>query len=151
MATRRITIAIVTAIAVFSAACTSSAVESTTTVTAASTTVPSEIPDLEFGSGEVPFTVPADFPIPDTGVIGTTMIDGVNGRSEMNVNIPGAVSDVVRYYETNLPALGFAITDSKGSESEWNISLTKGGVTATIRLAFGAPGLTTATFSFNHA
>ncbi len=152
MANHRLVIATVVVIAVLGAACTSDATQTSTTIAATSTTtLPTEIPDLEFGSGEVPFTVPADFPIPGSAVVGTTMIDGVNGRSEMNVNIPAAVTDVVKFYETNLPALGFAITDSRGTEGEWDISHSKDGVTGTIHLAFGGSGLTTATFSFDHA
>ena len=145
-------IAIVATVAVFGAVCTGRSTVTPTTVPAASTpTIPPELPDLEFGSGAVPFTVPVDFPIPRSAVIGTTMIDGVNGRSEMNVNIPAAVPEVVKYYETNLPVLGFEITDSRGTESEWDISHSKDGVAGTIRLVFAGTSLTTATFSFNHA
>jgi hypothetical protein len=149
MRTRNILIAIVAAVAVFGAACTDTAVEPT--ITSSTTTIPTEIPDLEFGRGGVPFTVPADFPLPDSAVVGTTMIDGVNGRSEMTVVFPAAVGEVVDYYETNLPALGFEVTDSMGSESEWDITHTKDGVTGTIHLSFGGTGLTSGTLSFNHA
>lgn len=150
MRTRNILISIVAAVAVFGAACTGTATETTTT-TVPSVTIPSEIPDLEFSSGTVPFTISADFPLPSSAVVGTTMIDGVNGRSEMNVNFPAPVADVVQYYETNLPVLGFEVTKSKGSESQWDITHTKDGVTGTIHLVFGGTGLTAGTFSFNHA
>ena len=152
MRTRKSLIAIVALVAVLGAACTSETADPTTTTTLApTTTAPTEIPDLEFGSGSVPFTVPVEFPLPDSAVVGTTMIDGVNGRSEMNVNFPAAVAEVVTYYETNLPALGFEVTDSKGTDSEWDITHTKDGVTGTIHLAFGGASVTTGTLSFDHA
>jgi hypothetical protein len=151
MRTRNTLIAIVAVVAVLGAACTSETADSTTTTLATTTTVSAEIPDLEFGSGSVPFTVPVEFPLPDSAVVGTTMIDGVNGRSEMNVNFPASVTEVVTYYETNLPALGFQVTDSKGTDSEWDITFAKDGATGTIRLVFGGTSVTTGTLSFDHA
>jgi len=151
MRTRKTLIAIVAVVAVLGAACTSETADQTTTSMATTTTVSTEIPDLEFGDGAVPFTVPIEFPLPDSAVVGTTMIDGVNGRSEMNVNIPAAVTEVVTYYETNLPALGFEVIDSMGSESEWDITYTKNGVEGKIHLTFGGSSVTTGTFSFDHA
>lgn len=149
MHTRKILIAIVAAIAVLGAACTSGTAEPTSTTT--TSTIPAEIPDLEFGSGEVPFTVPAGFPIPETAVIGTTMIDGVNGRTEMIINFPAPVADVVAFYETNLPVLGFEVTNSKGTDSEWDISHSKDGLVGTIRFTLSGTGLTSGAFAFNHA
>ena len=151
MRTRKTLIAIVAVVAVLGAACTSETADSTTTTVAPTTTAATEIPDLEFGDGSVPFTVPIEFPLPDSAVVGTTMIDGVNGRSEMNVNFPAAVTEVVTYYETNLPALGFEVIDSKGTDSEWDITHTKNGVEGTIHLAFGGSSVTTGTLSFDHA
>jgi len=90
MATRQTMIAIVAAVAILGTACTSGADEPTTT-TSSTATIPIEVPDLEFGSGEVPFTVPAGFPVPDSAVIGSTLIDGVNGRTEMIINFPATV------------------------------------------------------------
>ncbi len=151
MRTRNILIAIVAVVAVLGAACTSETAEAPTTTTSPTTTIPSEIPDLEFGKGAVPFTVPADFPLPESAVVGTTMIDGVNDRTEMNVNFPASVEEVVEYYEANLPALGFEVVDSRGSETEWDISHTKDGVEGKIRLKLGGQSLTSGTFSFDHA
>jgi len=150
MATRQTMIAIVAAVAILGTACTSGADEPTTT-TSSTATIPIEVPDLEFGSGEVPFTVPAGFPVPDSAVIGSTLIDGVNGRTEMIINFPATVPDVVSFYEVNLPALGFAVTDSRGTEAEWDIKVSKDGVTATIRLTFGGTGLSSGTFVFDHS
>lgn len=133
--TQNLLIAVVAAVAVLGGAC----------------TISQEIPDLEFGSGEVPFTVPAGFPLPDVAVIGTTMIDGVNGRTEMIVNFPANVSEVAAFYVANLPILGFEITDSKGTDAEWDISLTKDGVTGTIHLTFAGTGLSSGMFTFDHS
>ncbi len=80
------------------------------------------------------------------------MIDGGNGRSEMNVNFPASVAGVVEYYETNLPALGFEVSDSRGSETEWDISYAKDGVAGKIHLVQGgAAEVTSGAFSFDHS
>lgn len=149
MVKRKMLIAIITAVAVFGAACTSDAAEPTTTVPA--TTIPTEIPDLEFGSGDVPFTVPAGFPVPDSAVVGSTMIDGVNGRTEMNINFPATVEEVVDFYEINLPARGFVVILSKGTETEWNISHEKDGTEGVIRLIQQGASVSAGTFSFDHS
>ncbi len=152
MVNRKMLIAIIAAVAVFGAACTSGAAETPTTVpAAASSTIPTEIPDLEFGSGDVPFTVPAGFPVPDTAVVGSTMIDGVNGRTEMNINFPATVDEVVAFYETNLPARGFEVTGSKGTETEWDIIHAKDGTTGVIHLVLSGSALSSGTFSFDHS
>lgn len=148
MSTRKILFTAVVALALFGAACTNT---SDAVPAASSTTVTTEaraIPDLEFGKGEIPFTVPALFPVPDTAVIGSTMIDGVNGRTEMVVTFPAKVSDVVAYYEANLPALGFEVTDSYGTESEWDILLSKDGLSGRIHVAFVGQSLSTGTIVF---
>jgi hypothetical protein len=146
MVKRKILIAIIAGVAVFGAACTSDAAELTTT-----SSTPVEIPDLEFGSGDVPFTVPAGFPVPDSAVVGSTMIDGQNGRTEMNINFPAKVEEVVAFYETNLPVRGFVVVVSKGTETEWEISHEKDGAEGVIRLIHKGSGLSTGTFSFDHS
>lgn len=149
MVKRKMLIAIIAAVAVFGAACTSDAVDPTTTVPA--TTIPAEIPDLEFGSGDVPFTVPAGFPVPESAVVGSTMIDGVNGRTEMNINFPATVEEVVDFYEINLPARGFVVILSKGTETEWSITHDKDGTEGVIRLILQGSNLSAGTFSFDHS
>lgn len=146
---RKLMVAVIALVAVLGAACTGAAEEPASPAT--TPTFATQIPDLEFGSGEVPFTVPASFPIPDVAVIGTTMIDGVNGRTEMIVNFPANVLEVVEFYETNLPVLGFEITDSKGTETEWDIAHSQDGVVGTIKVTFGGSSLSSGTFTFDHS
>ena len=92
--------------------------------------------------------MPELFPIPDTAVIGSTMIDGVNGRTEMIVTFPAKVGDIVDYYETNLPVLGFDVTSSRGTEFEWDIVLEIDGTTGTIHIVLAGESLSTGTLLF---
>lgn len=149
---RKFTIAVVVVLAVLAGACTESGTEPVTTTPMITTpTIPAEIPDLEFGSGEVPFTVPEGFPLPDVAVVGRTMIDGVNGRTEMIVNFPANVVEVVAFYEANLPLLGFEVTDSRGTETEWDFAVSKDGVAVTFTLTFGGSNLSSGAFVFYHS
>ncbi|MDK1019392.1 MAG: hypothetical protein QGD89_08325 [Actinomycetota bacterium] len=149
--TRKLLIALVAAVAVVGTACTSNAAEQTTTTSTTVTFNATEIPNLEFGSGEVPFTVPSGFPIPGVAVVGTTMIDGVNGRTEMIINFPASVLDVAAFYEANLPVLGFEVTDSRGTDTEWDIRYVRDGIEGTIHLVFGGSSLSSGTFTFDHS
>jgi len=76
--------------------------------------------NVDFSSGEIPDTVPLDFPIPDQAVIGSTVVNGNVDPvfTEMVIRMPAPVASVAQYYATNLPARNFEIaimdTDSAG-------------------------------------
>lgn len=108
------------------------------------------VPDLEFGEGVVPFTVPDDFPLLRSAEVGATMMDGVNGRTEMSVIFPASVPSVVEFYESALPGAGFDVSESQVSGSGWEIRFTRNDVDGHILLAFGGAELTSATIAFEH-
>jgi len=127
MRTRRTLFALVAVIAIATAACSGGSQETSSAVADTSTTV--ELPDLEFGRGVMPVSVPDTWPMPEQAVIGATMIDGVNGRTEVVATFPATVEEVVVYYTTNLPIVGFDITKSEGSDGDWTIEFSGNGVT----------------------
>jgi hypothetical protein len=146
MRTRRVLFALVVVIGVVAAACTSSsdsAAPETTTTTFG-------FPELEFGRGVLPASLPALWPSPDQSVIGATMIDGTRRLTEIVVTYPATVADVASYYTTNLPALGFEVTDAFGSDGEFTIEFSGNGVTGTIVLTTGGTGLTAGTIQMVH-
>lgn len=102
-------------------------------------------PDVVFGRGSVPETVPDSFPIPDEAVVGATLVDTSRGLTEMILTFPADTSAVVQYYEENLPPRGYEITRSEGSETDWRIDLTEGDVDAVIRVQTGGIGVAAAT------
>ena len=124
---RRTLIAVVAAVAVLGAACTADDPVETTTTTAVeadttTTTADTSNDPLVFGNGEIPETVPEGFPIPEEGRVGATMIDRVNGVTELVVVYPAQFEDVIDYFETNIPATGYAIDSSEGTQARWTIS-----------------------------
>jgi len=145
---RRLLLAtLLVAIAVVAAACTSATGnESTGTSVGSTTTI--ELPDLEFGRGIMPASVPASWPMPVRSTIGSTMIDGTRGLTEVVATYPANVSAVVDYYTQNLPILGYDMTASSGTDSEWRIEFAGEGVTGSIVLLIGGSGITAGTMRF---
>ena len=101
-----------------------------------------------FGDGEVPETVPEDFPIPEGANIGSTLIDYDNDIAEMAMIIPAAIPAVVAYYETNLPTAGYTITSSAGTQAEWTIEFNDNDVAGSVVMRVGGPDLTSAVARF---
>ena len=131
-------------VAVVAAAGCSASASPTTTV--AATTVP-----IEFGAGEVPATVPADFPMPDGAVVGTTLVDRVNGATEMVVTVPGSVPDTAAFYESRLAAAGFEVAESSGTKAEWRVRFSRDDVSGEIFLTAEGSRLSAAVVRLDHA
>ncbi len=148
MRTRRTLIALVAVLALVLAACSGTASGDTSASEGSTTTM--EIPDLEFGKGVMPFTVPEAWPMPEQAVIGSTMIDGVNGRTEVVVTYPATVSEIVTYYTTNLPIVGFEITSSDGTDGEWTMEFAGEGVSGTALFTTVGPGVSAGALTFDH-
>jgi len=143
---RQILIALVVVIAVVAGACSSNS-DSTAAET---TTTTFDFPELEFGRGVLPGSVPALWPTPDESVIGATMMDGTRRLTEIVITYPATVSDVASYYTTNLPVLGFEVTDASGTDGKFTIEFSGNGVTGTIVLTTGGTGLTAGTIEMVH-
>ena len=145
---RRVMIALVAAVALLAAACTSDDPAETTTTTVASaiedpttTTADTSNDPLVFGNGTVPDTVPEGFPIPEEARVGATMIDRVNGVTELVVVYPAQIEDVVDYFETNLPATGYTVDSSEGTDGRWTITFS-GPATGEVLLDNAGSGVT---------
>jgi hypothetical protein len=111
----------------------------------APTTTEAAASSVVFGRGSVPDTVPSSFPIPDEAVIGATLVDANRGLTEMILNFPADVDAVVAYYEENLPARGFEIGASAGTETEWQIEGEGEGVSLLVTVRTFGNGVASAT------
>ena len=87
-----------------------------------------------FGEGEIPSAFPHDFPIPPNAVIGTTMIDRVNHRSEMSLQIDAELVAAVQFFNVGLVNQGFVVESSEGSAITWTIIFSRGEVTGSVVL-----------------
>jgi len=115
--------------------------ENATSTTVASTVAPSVNEDIVFGSGVLPSSVPADFPIPEQAVIGSTLVDTPRGITEVILTYPADVVSVADFYATNLPALGYTVDSSAGSDASWEIAFSKDDLTGVVIVSTGGSGL----------
>lgn len=78
------------------------------------------------GSGEVPPGFPDDFPIPGNAAIGSTLIDTVQFRSEMSMQVPAEMNATVQFFNVGLVNEGYVVESSTGSNTTWTIEYSKG-------------------------
>jgi len=149
MATRRVSIAIIVLIAVVGAACTSGATEQPQAASTSSTTS-FVLPELEFGRGSMPASIPTSFPTPDQAVIGATMMAGTRNVTEVVLTYPADLAAVVAYYTNNLPVVGYEVGGSSGNGGSWSLKFSGENLTGEIRLETVASSLTTGTLLFSH-
>ncbi|NNF64770.1 MAG: hypothetical protein HKN07_10990 [Acidimicrobiia bacterium] len=89
---------------------------------------------IVFGEGSIPSTVPSDFPIPDQASIGSTLVDAVNGRTEVSMIVPASVEESAQFFVVNMLPGGFVIDSSSGDAARWTISFRRDDLTGEIIL-----------------
>lgn len=83
--------------------------------------------DVVLGSGEVPETVPEDFPISEQAAVSSTVANMVTGETEMIVRYPTDIPATVEYYEMNLEARGYTVDRSESvGDAMWEMEFSKG-------------------------
>lgn len=105
---------------------------------------------VRFGKGEIPGSVPADFPVPPNGVIGATMVDTINHRTEFSVNVESDLLSLVQFFTIGLVNEGYVV-DRSGSLSQttWEIGFSRGELSGTILVNSDGGGLSQAVVSMN--
>jgi len=83
-------------------------------------------PDIEFGEGEIPSTLPDDIPIPGNARIGTSLIDRVNNRTEVSLNVPADLAATVRFFQVGLVNQGYVVDRSTGDTFTWTLEFSRG-------------------------
>jgi len=109
-----------------------------------------EAEPIEIGAGGLPSTMPRDFPIPPDAVIGSTLIDRVNHRTEVTVTMQQEMVPVVQYFQVGLVDAGYVVNRSEGDRSHWAIEFVKGELRGTIDIDYDA-GVAVALIAVNTA
>jgi hypothetical protein len=73
---------------------------------------------VELGSGTLPASVPDGFPIPQSAVISSTLVDWDNERTEVIMRTPAESAAVVLFYDQNLERTGYTVISSESPESD---------------------------------
>lgn len=87
----------------------------------------------------MPESFPRDFPVPAGAVILSTLIDRVNHRSEVNMNVRSELVTAVQFFQVGLVNQGYVVERSeRGDGDEWLIEFTRGELRGTIEITHGA-------------
>jgi hypothetical protein len=104
---------------------------------------------VTFGEGEIPSSIPGEFPVPDGAVVGSTLVDRVNHRSEFAFTLGQDATVVVEYYTVNLVSSGFVVDSSEGDTVSWRIEFSREGLRGDMVIQPEGSGLSAVVASFN--
>lgn len=104
---------------------------------------------ISFGEGKVPASVPADFPVPNGAVVGSTLTDRVNHRTEFAYTIRQEATLVVQYYTVSLVSAGYVVNRSEGDMYSWRIQFSRGELRGDLVIQPGGSGLAAVVVSLN--
>jgi hypothetical protein len=103
-----------------------------------------------FGEGEIPSSVPDDLPTPPGAVVGSTLVDRVNHRTEFALTLAQEADAVVQYYTVNLVSSGFVVDSSAGDPlGTWRIEFSRGELRGDIVIRSGGSGLAAVVVGLN--
>jgi hypothetical protein len=86
-----------------------------------------------FGEGEIPANVPKDFPMPEGGVIGSTLVDHINHKTEFSIQLSQDLETVAKYYDVELVNQGYVVTSSQPlSDTLYRIEFNSGELTGQV-------------------
>jgi hypothetical protein len=103
------------------------------------------------GEGEIPGSVPDDFPFPAGAVVGETLVDRTSHRTEFRLSISEDSTRVVRFFTMGLVENGYVISSSAGDAARWTIEFGRGILRGTVLVEPAGPGAATALVSINRS
>ena len=105
---------------------------------------------VAFGEGTIPVSVPEGFPVPDGAVVGQTMVDRANHRTQFAFTAPQDATAAVQFYTVNLVSAGFVVTRSQGDPlGTWVIEFSRDGLLGNVVIRSGGPGVAALAAEFN--
>jgi hypothetical protein len=81
---------------------------------------------IVFGEGELPDSVPDDFPIPIGSQVGSTLVDKVNNRTEFTLTIRSDPTSAVQFFQVGLVNEGYVVESSDGNQALWELTFSRG-------------------------
>lgn len=138
----RFVVAVTAVLTVIAAGCN----ETTATTTTAEV---SSSESVVFGQGELPTTVPAEFPMPAGTAIGSTMVVTETGFTEVIARINSEQGVTAEFFNQNLGESGFSVDLSEAKGDAWLIEFSDGDVRGTIDISTPTPGISEAIIRFN--
>jgi hypothetical protein len=105
--------------------------------------------DVVFGSGELPETIPAEFPLPAGSSVGSTMVVSSSGFTEVIVRINAEQGLTAQFFDQALVASGFSVDRSAAEENLWLIEFSRDEAKGTIEITEPALGISQAVIRYN--
>jgi hypothetical protein len=105
--------------------------------------------DVVFGSGELPETIPADFPLPAGSSVGSTMVVTSSGFTEVIARISANLGTTAEFFDQGLVEAGFAVDSSAGDDKLWVIEFSRDGAKGTIDITEPTEGVSQAVIRYN--
>ena len=102
-----------------------------------------------FGSGELPDTLPAGFPLPAGSAVGSTMVVTNTGFTEVLVRISAELGVTAAFFEQSLGEADITVDTSTGEEDGWLIEFSKDGTRGTIDINEPQEGISQAVIRYN--
>jgi len=102
-----------------------------------------------FGEGTIPESVPDDFPIPSDAVVGTTLVDKINNRTEFRLSVRSDLTSIVRFFQVGLVNQGYIINSSDGDDVEWTLTFSNGELQGSVFTSFMGQDVSTSVISVN--
>lgn len=96
-------------------------------------------PTVRFGDGEIPPAFPSDLPVPGDAVIGTTLIDELNSKSQFEFRTATPIDELVRGLSVSLVSTGYVVDESQGDATSWRIEFRRGNLTGRYDLVPAGP------------
>lgn len=105
--------------------------------------------DVVFGSGELPETIPAEFPLPAGSSVGSTMVVPSSGFTEVVVRVSATQGVTAQYFDQALVEAGFTVDSSSGDGTRWLIEFSHEGTRGTIEISEPVPEISQAVIRYN--
>jgi hypothetical protein len=105
--------------------------------------------DVVFGQGQMPETIPEEFPLPAGSVIGSTMVVADTGFTEVVVRINAELGISAEFFSQSLAQAGFDVNSSAEGENRWLIEFSKDSAKGTIDLSEAVSGISQAVVRYN--
>jgi hypothetical protein len=86
------------------------------------------------GEGSMPETFPRDFPVPGEAVLGPTLIDRPNHRSEATLTVESDLVSTVQFFLVGLVNRGYVVERSVGDDAGWSIEFVRGELRGSVEI-----------------
>jgi hypothetical protein len=106
---------------------------------------------IQFGEGVIPDSIPDNIPVPDNAVIGTTLVDKINNRTEFRISVAAETASVIQFFQVGLVNQGYIVDSSEGNSSEWTLKFSNGDLRGTIFTTPQGSAATTSVISVNRS